>query len=268
MLTFHPTSPNVLHLKASFNKVASYLMPELQNPPGTCRRGLSRHYPNELLMLLHLLLVSKGPGSACKVPYSRKIHDTIVFLDRNYKLNLHNLLQDVTSVSLVLNMWKSGDEYGNWFVCCCVQFIDSLNKRQNYILNFKHLKKDSQTGEYYASEILKITEAYDITYTIHSIVLDSARSNIKFGDVFAESVSKAAKNHPHSKTLEPLTVFKGKESLVRCSAHIIHNATPSFIHNFTSTIIEITGKEGWKYSTREELEKMNSLRVSRALTDQ
>ena len=258
----------MLHLKASFNKVASYLMPELQNPPGTCRRGLSRHYPNELLMLLHLLLVSKGPGSACKVPYSRKIHDTIVFLDRNYKLNLHNLLQDVTSVSLVLNMWKSGDEYGNWFVCCCVQFIDSLNKRQNYILNFKHLKKDSQTGGYYASEILKIIEAYDITYQIRSIVLDSARSNIKFGDVFAESVSKAAKNHPHSKTLEPLTVFKGKESLVRCSAHIIHNATPSFIHNFTSTIIEITGKEGWKYSTREELEKMNSLRVSRALTDQ
>ena len=48
-------------------------------------------------------------GSACKVDF-RKSYDTIVFLQT---WSSQSFTRCDTSVSLVLDMWKSGDKYGS-----------------------------------------------------------------------------------------------------------------------------------------------------------
>jgi hypothetical protein len=176
-----------------------------------------------------------------------RLYNNILYMGDIYKINLHQILQDITSVDLVFALWESGDNKSTWFLCCVVAFINSNFDREQHILCFKGIKKSGLTGRYIAEQIKQTTDEFNVSYKVCHIALDSASNNIKFGADFKDLVTYELKNGVKDE-LEKLVCFKGTSSLVRCSAHIIHNSTLSLVKNFNHVILRT---EDAKYEMSE-----------------
>lgn len=130
---------------------------------------------------------------------SSKIHDSIIRQGSNYRINLHEKLQKVPSVSLVIDLWQSGDKNSTWFLCCGVMYIDEDFKSHCHLLCFQALEEDHHSPEYLSKVMKQIAIDYNIIYKINNIILDSATNNLKFGDVFYEEINNTLVDNPHKK---------------------------------------------------------------------
>lgn len=166
-----------------------------------------------------------------------KLHDSYSKMAFAYRLNLHNLLQDVPTVDLVFDLWQSGDCKKTWFLCSAVAFTDKNYKNQFHILGFTPINKSGHDGKYIADQIKDITDKYNISKKIYRIVLDSASNNLAFAEHYKDMIDLDARSSPFKEFFKEVEIYVGKSSLVRCSSHFIHNAIEKFIRNFKKILI-------------------------------
>lgn len=176
-------------------------------------------------------------GLAMPSEYASKIHDSIMEKGFNYKLNLHKILNDVPSMSLIFDCWEGGDHGNTWFFCCCVAYIDTQMKQHFKTLDFKEIKKDKQAGDDLAKYLLEITDDYNITYKIVNLISDSASSNLSASEAFKELVESRLDRNINNEFILNRIVYEGRSSLVQCCAHMIHNCTNSFTKNFRHVMV-------------------------------
>lgn len=193
--------------------------------------------PFRLLNSPHLANALKRLGYTLKIGGKEKLNDKIYLKEIIYKINVHEELQEINSISLMFDMWKAKDKNHTWFLCCEASFVDKNYNPQTRILDFMPMEGESHSGEYIAQKIKALTDAFNITYKIAFITVDSASNNISSSTELFRSLDV---NSPAY--IKRGMTFAGEKSLVRCASHIIHNAVISF-NNHLEQFLSINSEE-------------------------